>query len=292
MNCNQSDYQKAYNYVKKANQNRLFPVVYQCQGLQGPPGPATIEVGTTTTGDAGTEATVINSGTSENVILDFVIPQGIQGETGPQGIQGVPGPQGPQGIPGPQGEAGTDGITPTLAIGTVTTGAPGSEAEASITGTAPNYVLNLTIPQGLPGAITDFADYYATMPPDNKTTIAVGEDVEFPSEASSFGSSITRLSASTFNLAEIGTYQVFYQVPVTEAGQLELTLNDAAIASSVNGRTTRTSNITGMNIIETTTINSVLSLRNPAGNTTALTITPTAGGASPVTAHLIIIKLQ
>lgn len=166
MNCNQSDYQKAYNYVKKANQNRLFPVVYQCQGLQGPPGPATIEVGTTTTGDAGTEATVINSGTSENVILDFVIPQGIQGETGPQG---------------PQGEAGTDGITPTLAIGTVTTGAPGSEAEASITGTAPNYVLNLTIPQGLPGAITDFADYYATMPPDNTATIAVGEDVEFPS---------------------------------------------------------------------------------------------------------------
>ena len=216
MSCQNSDYQRAYNYVKQANQNRLFPIVYQCQG--------------------------------------------VQGETGPQGA---------------------DGITPTLAIGTVTTGAPGSEAAASITGEAPNYVLNLTI-----------ADYYALMPPDNTATIAVGEDVAFPSEASSFGDSITRLSDSTFNLAEIGSYQIFYQVPVTEAGQLELAINDIAVANSVNGRATGTSNITGMNIIETTTENSVLSLRNPEGNTTALTITPTAGGTSPVSAHLIILKLQ
>ena len=55
MSCQNSDYQRAYNYVKQANQNRLFPIVYQCQGVQGPPGPpgaATIEVGTTTTGEA------------------------------------------------------------------------------------------------------------------------------------------------------------------------------------------------------------------------------------------------
>ena len=38
--------------------------------------------------------------------------------------------------------------TPTLTIGTVTTGDPGTEAAASITGTAPNFILNLTIPQG------------------------------------------------------------------------------------------------------------------------------------------------
>lgn len=39
----------------------------------------------------------------------------------------------------------------TLTIGTVTTGAPGSAAAASITGMAPNYILNLTIPQGPTG---------------------------------------------------------------------------------------------------------------------------------------------
>lgn len=35
-----------------------------------------------------------------------------------------------------------------LTIGTVTTGDPGTEADASITGTSPDFVLNLTIPQG------------------------------------------------------------------------------------------------------------------------------------------------
>ena len=74
--------------------------------------------------------------------------QGIQGETGPIGPTG---PQGVQGVTGPTGPAGVDGETPTIAIGTVTTGAPGSEASATITGTAPNYVLNLTIPQGPTG---------------------------------------------------------------------------------------------------------------------------------------------
>lgn len=55
---------------------------------------------------------------------------------------------------GPQGEAGAAGAdaeTPTISIGTVTTGDPGTQAAASITGTAPNYILNLTIPQGPTG---------------------------------------------------------------------------------------------------------------------------------------------
>ena len=64
---------------------------------------------------------------------------------GPQGIQGEQGPV------GPQGPAGADAEPITLTIGTVTTGAPGTDAAASITGTSPNFVLNLTIPQGEPG---------------------------------------------------------------------------------------------------------------------------------------------
>lgn len=52
---------------------------------------------------------------------------------------------------GPTGATGADAETPTLTIGEVTTGEPGTEAAASITGTAPNFVLNLTIPQGPTG---------------------------------------------------------------------------------------------------------------------------------------------
>lgn len=41
--------------------------------------------------------------------------------------------------------------SPSLSIGTVTTGGPGSDAAASVSGRAPNYTLNLTIPTGTPG---------------------------------------------------------------------------------------------------------------------------------------------
>ena len=53
---------------------------------------------------------------------------------------GVIGPTGPTGPAGPEGDP------PSLTIGTVTTGKPGTKAAASITGTAPNFILNLTIP--------------------------------------------------------------------------------------------------------------------------------------------------
>ena len=48
-------------------------------------------IGTTTTGDEGTEATVTNSGTASNPIFDFVIPRGNQGIKGEQGEQGEKG---------------------------------------------------------------------------------------------------------------------------------------------------------------------------------------------------------
>ena len=55
------------------------------QGIQGPQGPATVNVGTTVTTTYGNPASVTNSGTSGNVILDFVIPSGPTGPMGPIG---------------------------------------------------------------------------------------------------------------------------------------------------------------------------------------------------------------
>lgn len=76
---------------------------------------------------------------------------GPTGATGPTGPTGEIGPTGPTGEIGPTGPTGADAETPTLTIGTVTTGAPGTEASATITGTAPDFILNLTIPQGPTG---------------------------------------------------------------------------------------------------------------------------------------------
>jgi hypothetical protein len=88
-------------------------------GVQGIPGK--VAVGSTTTGAPGTNALVSlfddpSTGTS---VLSFTIPRGD--------------------------------ITD-LSIGTVVTGSPDSLAAVTITGTAPNRILNLTIPQGATGS--------------------------------------------------------------------------------------------------------------------------------------------
>lgn len=80
-------------------------------GPTGPAGPATITIGNVITGDAGTQASVTNSGSLENVVLNFTIPRGNTGAEGPQGEQGIQGPQGIAGPAGPQGEQGPTGPT-------------------------------------------------------------------------------------------------------------------------------------------------------------------------------------
>ena len=62
------------------------------KGDTGPQGPAgTVSVGTVTTGNAGSDAAVSNSGTNQAAKLDFSIPKGDKGDAGPQGPVGRDG---------------------------------------------------------------------------------------------------------------------------------------------------------------------------------------------------------
>jgi len=83
-----------------------------------------IQVGTTTTGAAGTSAAVTNSGTNTNVVLNFTIPRGNTGD------------------PGPTGDAAT------IAVGTTTTTNPGTSAAVTNSGDSHNAVFNFQIPRG------------------------------------------------------------------------------------------------------------------------------------------------
>lgn len=106
--------------------------------------------------DGGAEITIKDlNGTTTSIVYDGA--QGPKGETGdqgpvgPQGEKGEKGDTGDTGATGPQGETGATGATPEFSIGTVTTGAAGSSASATITGSAEEPVLNLTIPRGNKG---------------------------------------------------------------------------------------------------------------------------------------------
>ena len=62
------------------------------------------------------------------------------------------GSAGPVGPAGPMGPSGPSGPGATVSVGAVATGAAGSQAVVTNSGTASNAVLNFTIPQGQPGA--------------------------------------------------------------------------------------------------------------------------------------------
>ncbi len=210
-------------------------------------------------------------------------PEGPQGPEGPRGPVGPQGPQGPRGATGSQGPIGPIGPRgPQGQRGE--TGLPGPQGPVGATGAQG--------PQGLPGGVLSYADFYALMPPDNSATVAPGTDVSFPQNGPIANTSIGRLGPSSFNLGPIGTYQKLFQVSVTEAGQLILTLNGQDLDYTVAGRATGTSQIVGMSVVTTTAVNSVLTVRNPAGNAAALTITPLAGGTRPVSAHLVITQIS
>lgn len=132
------------------------------------------------------------------------------------------------------------------------------------------------------------AEFYALMPPDNAATVAIGTDVSFPQDGPNTDPlAIARTGPSSFNLVAIGVYRVSFQVSVNEAGQLVLTLNGADLAYTVVGRATGTSQIVATALVETTSANSILTVRN-SSSFSALSIAPLAGGTSPVSATLVI----
>lgn len=144
-------------------------------GPQGPPN--VLSIGEVKTGN---KSEVKIRGNSPNQILDFTLEKGDKGETGESGVyignteptdeatkvwlqpdgqgsnilriknserqfEGVLSIKGDQGIPGQDGKDGSPGPVNTLTIGTVQSG---DTASATITGEAPNQVLNLVLVKG------------------------------------------------------------------------------------------------------------------------------------------------
>lgn len=221
-------------------------------------------------------------------------PQGVQGYQGPQGPigptgpQGIPGPDGAIGPTGPQGVAGATGaVGPTGPQGaTGATGAVGPTGPQGVAG--PTGATGAVGPTGPAGGISEYASFYALAPNDNPTAIAQNTAVEFPnSSASTTG--ITRLTNSTFNLADTGTYLIMFKVNTNTTGQLGIAVNGAVQPNATFGNAADNGIIEGKTIITTTAANTVLSIVNPIA--TAVTVTPSAGGTEATVSDLTIIKL-
>jgi len=122
---------------------------------------ATITIGSVTTGNAGSNASISNAGSSSAAVFNFTLPTGAAGPTGQTGPAGANGAQGPQGATGATGATGADGddgaagavgAAATIAVGTVSTGLPGTNVSITNGGTSSAASLNFTIPRGATGA--------------------------------------------------------------------------------------------------------------------------------------------
>jgi hypothetical protein len=107
---------------------------------------ATISSVSTTTGAAGTDASVTLGGSSTNRTLAFTIPRGNTGATGATGAKGDTGNT------GPQGPTGATGAAATISSVSTTTGTAGTNASVTLGGSSTNRTLAFTIPRGNTGA--------------------------------------------------------------------------------------------------------------------------------------------
>ena len=106
---------------------------------------ATIDIGTVTTGDPGTDVAVTNSGVGKDAVFNFAIPRGDSVELRIDSgyIQWK----------GTIDEVWNNlyaisAITPTITVGTVTTGNAGTNAAVTNSGTGKDGIFNFTIPRG------------------------------------------------------------------------------------------------------------------------------------------------
>lgn len=115
--------QGGYIYAKGPTQYDFFYDISTTDGIQGPQGPQ---------GEQGPQGPAG--------------PAGATGATGPVGPQGPEGPQGEKGDTGEQGPQGPAGQAATIQVGTVTTGAPGSNPDVKNSGTSTEAVFDFTFP--------------------------------------------------------------------------------------------------------------------------------------------------
>ena len=131
-------------------------------------------------------------------------------------------------------------IKPQLSIGTVTTAAAGTNASASITGTSPNFKLNLTIPRGANGT-NGQSGVLGTQVFTSSTTVTVptGATKAILTGCAGGGGCNRNNAGSRVHAGGAGGAAFLYPVNVSANSRITITIGAggaAASSSNSNGR--------------------------------------------------------
>ena len=279
-NCFDNKIKKILDCGKQCN---CTPIIVGPTGPTGPQGPASIAVGVTTTTDPGTNASVTNVGTDDNVILNFNIPRG---ETGPIGPQGIPGTEGPTGPTGPQGLQGLQGIQgPTGPTGPA--GPQGLQGLQGIQG--PTGPTGPTGPAG-PTAIETYGRKYNTSTDNISLETNIAQNIPLGNNGPT--NNITTATQNTLTITENGVYLVEYGFSGSSSTNATLTVEVNQNANAISGtsivKTVTANNNTDFN---SSTINSFAvgdEIGLSINSSTTATITPANG----TNAYLNIVRIS
>ena len=279
-NCFDNKIKKILDCGKQCN---CTPIIVGPTGPTGPQGPASITVGVTTTTDPGTNASVTNVGTDDNVILNFNIPRGETGPIGPQGIPGTEGPTGPTGPTGPQGLQGIQG--PTGPAGP--TGPQGLQGLQGIQG--PTGPTGPTGPAG-PTAIETYGRKYNTSTDNISLETNIAQNIPLGNNGPT--NNITTATQNTLTITENGVYLVEYGFSGSSSTNATLTVEVNQNANAISGtsivKTVTANNNTDFN---SSTINSFAvgdEIGLSINSSTTATITPANG----TNAYLNIVRIS
>ena len=134
--------------------------VVRISDLQGPQGlAATVEVGTVDASEPGSEPQIIESGTPQEKVLNFILPRGIAGANGQEiSLQVADGSIQWKLTNGEWNNLialsaikGDPGTAATISVGTVSASEPGSVPQVTEGGTANARVFNFVLPRGIQG---------------------------------------------------------------------------------------------------------------------------------------------
>jgi hypothetical protein len=129
---------------------------------------------------------------------------------------------------------------------------------------------------------------------DNPDPIEAGQSVNFPSPSTNPYGTIQRASPNSFTLPPNGVFEITFQVTVQNTGELVVVLNGVEKSMTVVGKSGG-GPIVGMCILATPpSINSTISINNPATATAGGVKVDEATGAltEPLSCHLIIKQLK
>jgi hypothetical protein len=186
------------------------------KGDKGDKGDAafTVSIGSVTTILAGQNASIVNTGTATDLILNFYIPRGLDG------------------APGVAGQSAT------ISIGNTTTLAPNTPANVTNTGTVNAAILNFAIPRGIDGTngsgTTDVGTT-TTLPPGQPASVVNSGTIQnaildFSIPAGNDG------AAATINIGTITTVLPNAAATVTNSGTNSAVILNFEIPQGIDGQ--------------------------------------------------------